>query len=310
MRWIGAAAVAVALAGCGGTGSTTQLVPATGPPNEIRVAVERLDEPSVEGAFGGLRPRFRLQSADARRIVAVRGGLRLEFVRMEPHRAAAAFRRGEVDVAPIALGDLQAALHDPALRGSVHVRPLLAVDVVRLDRRIPLAVRRLLWRAADREDYRALVPERAARAAYGLLPTAPAVRRASLRELKEEAAKLPHVQVRLHGGYEAQLLAAFWREAGLDVVAGSPPYNGRFERVAARFPGPRWLFVAALGPQALRTPTAVLARRLRSEATIVPIAWVAGAMLVSRRLAGWRQDELGTTDYSRVRIRRAPLTGG
>lgn len=312
-RPAGALVLAVVLAGCGGSHAEVPRVPATGPANLIRVAVERLDEPAVQSAFGGLHPRFRLVSADARRVVGARGDLRLEFVRMEPHAAAVAFRRAEVDVAPVPLGDLRAALLDPALRGSVRVRTLDGVDLVRLDRRIPLAVRRLLWDSAGREDYRALVSEREAPVAYGLLRSAPTVKRPSLRDLRavtdDEA--FPDVQVRIRGGYEAQLLAAFWREAGFDVIAGRPPYNARFERVVARYPGPRWLFAAVLGPRALRESPAALDRRLRTDATIVPIAWVASAKLVSRRLVGWRQDALGTTDYSRVRVHRtAVLTRG
>jgi hypothetical protein len=304
VRRLGVLALVVVAVGCDAGVRPAARVPATGPPGTIRVAVERLDDPSVQGAFGGLRPRFRLVSADAARIVGARRGLRVEFVRMEAHRAAVAFRRGQVDVAPVALGDIRAAQLDSSLRGSVRVRPLLAVDLVRLDRPIPLQVRRFLWLAAGREDYRALVPERAAPAAYGLLPDAAPVKRPSLRELRRQADELPPTRVRLRAGYEAELLAAFWREAGADVVVvREPPFDARFERVAARFPAERWLFAAALGPRSARGRLGALDRRLRSDATIVPIAWVAGAKLVSRRLSGWRQDELGTTDYALVRIR-------
>jgi hypothetical protein len=306
VRRLGLVALAAVAAGCGSGAETAALLPATGPPRTIRVAVERLDDPSVQSAFAGLRPRFRLVSSGSRQIVGVRHGLRVEFLRMGPHRAAAAFRRGRVDVAPVPLGDVRAALLDPALRGSVRVRPLLGVDLVRLDRSIPLEVRRFLWLSAGREDYRALVPERKAAVAGGLLATASPVRRPSLVELRSRAEKLPKVRIRLRGGYEAELLAALWQEAGVDVVpVAGPPSNARFERVVARFPRQRWLFAAVLGPGAVRGPLEALDARLRSDATVVPIAWVAGAKLVSRRLEGWRQDELGATDYSRVRVRPA-----
>jgi hypothetical protein len=36
---------------------------------------------------------------------------------------------------------------------------------------------------------------------------------------------------------------------------------------------------------------------------LVPISWVADARLVSPRLRGWREDELGSVDYARVRFR-------
>ena len=36
---------------------------------------------------------------------------------------------------------------------------------------------------------------------------------------------------------------------------------------------------------------------------LVPIAWVADARLVSPRLHGWREDELGSVDYGEVTLR-------
>ena len=36
---------------------------------------------------------------------------------------------------------------------------------------------------------------------------------------------------------------------------------------------------------------------------LVPIAWVADARLVSPRLHGWREDELGSVDYGAVTLR-------
>ena len=35
---------------------------------------------------------------------------------------------------------------------------------------------------------------------------------------------------------------------------------------------------------------------------LVPIAWVADARLVSPRLRGWREDELGSVDYGEVTL--------
>jgi hypothetical protein len=225
---------------------------------------------------------------------------------MDAVDAAVAFRKGEVDVAQVPLGDLKAVRLDPAVRGSVHVRQLLGVDLVRLDRRVPLAVRRLLWLAADRRDYGRLVPEGAAGAAWGLSRSAPAVDRPAPSELRRRAREVDplHFPVRIAGGYEAQLLAAWWREAGLDVRVRARGTNARFERVLAPFPSDEALFVAILGRGARGKQPAQLDRELRDRAEIVPIAWVAGAELVSPRLEGWSQDDLGRTDYSRVRIRR------
>jgi hypothetical protein len=208
-----------------------------------------------------------------------------------------------VDVAPVPLGDLKAVLRDPALRGSVRVRPLLGVDLVRLSPKIPVSVRRFLWLAADRADYRRLVPEDAAGPAYGLLRSAPPVKRPTLRELRRRAKALPRVQVRLAGGYEAELLAAWWRETGVDIVARTAGANAWFERHLAPYGADEALFVDLLGRSARGRKLAPLDAAVRRRAELVPISWVAGAKLVSRRLAGWRQDELGTTDYSSVRIR-------
>src|SRR5438093_295381 len=304
-RLLGASLVVLAVSGCDGRDRAALLVPAKGPRHTIRVAVESLGDPTIAPNVVelGRKPPFRVVDAGPRRIVAVRPGLRVEFVRMKPWAAAVAFRRGDVDVAPVPLGDLQAVLRDPAVRGSVHVRPLLGVDLVRLDRTIPLAVRRLLWLAADRADYRRLVAENAAGPAWGLLRSARSVDRPTRRELRSRAWPFHRLRIRLAGGYEAQLLAAWWREAGLDVTIAGPGANARFERVLAPYPSDEALLVSVLGRRARNRPPAALDRELRADARIVPIAWVAGAKLVSRRLVGWRQDELGRTDYSLVRLR-------
>ena len=304
-RVLGASLLALAVCGCHGHVRPVPLVPAHGPPHTIRVAVESLGDPTIAPNVVelGRKPPFRVVDAGPRHIVAMRPGLRVEFVRMAPWRAAVAFRHAEVDVAPVPVGDLQAVRRDPALRGSVRVRPLLGVDLVRLDPTLPLALRRLLWVAADRADYVRLIPEGAAGPAWGLLRSAPAVVRPSVHELRKRAWPLRNVHVRLAGGYEAQLLAAWWREAGIDVTVGRRGANARFERVPAPYPSDEALFVAVLGRSAQGRPPAQLDRALRASALVVPIAWDSGAKLVSRRLRGWSQDELGRTDYSRVGIR-------
>jgi hypothetical protein len=301
--------LALVVAGCDEQKREAAPVPATGPPSTIRVAVETLGDPTIARNVVemGHKPPFRVIDAGPKRIVAVRPGLRVEFVRMEPHRAALAFRRAEVDVAPIALGDIKAVQLDPALHGSVHVRALRGLDLIRFDSSVPPPVRRFLWRAVDRADYRRLVAEDAAGAAYGLLQTAPPVKRPGLGTLKEEAkalrARYPGTWVRLAGGYEAELVAAFWREVGATVFVTRRNANAHFERVLAPYGADEALFVALLGRDARGKDLAALDQSLRDRAEIVPIAWVASGKLVSRRLVGWGEDELGTTDYSRVHIR-------
>lgn len=264
--------------------------------------------------------RFRTVNAGPKRIAAGRPGLTLEFVRMEPHAAAQAFRRGEIDAAPVALGDIKAALADSVVGPRVHVRPIRAVDVVRLDlRRGALAglpnTRRAFWESADRLDYQALVPEGAAARAYGLLATARPARAPLLREFRRRAAALPPVTVPLGVGrdpdlrYGATLLAAQWREVGLaaSVLRSAPD---RFERLRALYDAPEALFLALQpnpSPLLRRALAAddpmpflrLLDTRLRNDAAVIPVSWVASAWLVSPRLRGWRQDALGAVDYTR-----------
>ncbi len=228
--------------------------------------------------------RFRSVNAGPARITVRRPGLTLQFVRMEPHAAAQAFRRGDVDAAPVALGDIKAALADPVVGRRVHVRPVRAL-------------------------------ERAAARASGLLAGAPVARAPLLREFRRRAAKLAPGRVRLAAGgdadllYGASLLAAQWREVGLGpaVVRSAPD---RFERLRAAYDAPEALFLALqrspspLLRQALaaRDPLPFLRRldaRLRRDASVVPVAWVVSAWLVSPGLRGWRQDALGTVDYTR-----------
>ena len=251
------------------------------------------------------------------RVVATRPGLRLEFVRMEPRAAAAAFARGEVDVAPVPLGELRASLASPSLRGRVRVRPLDGLDVVRFDApgsalaSLP-NTRRAYWLTADRVDYALLASDGLGRPAAGLLADAKAPTAARVRDARGRIGSLPPVRVPIAGDPAlASIPVADWRDRGLGpvVAAGAPD---RLERLTALYPGPEGLFLAlqprpgALLRQALAAadPLPALRRldaQLRREATVVPLARRVGARLVSPRLRGWRQDALGRADYLRVR---------
>ena len=276
----------------------------------------------------GVRGVRRVHAVDAgpRQISFTRDGRRYEFLRIEPHEAAVAFRRGEVDVAPVAVGDLRAALLDPVVGPRVRVRPIFAVDVVRFDlvrgalARAP-EVRHAYWLSAAREEYAALVPERAAGPAYGLLRDDPVVKPPNPRRFFPYATGLAQPRVRLSPGrdaelaYGAGLLAADWRDSGLHahVVRSAPD---TFERLVAAYAEPEGIFLT-LEPRpgpllrqavAASDPLPILRRidaRLRASAAIVPVAWVASARLVSSRLRGWRQDGLGAVDYTKVRVLRA-----
>jgi hypothetical protein len=238
---------------------------------------------------------FQLVSASPTKIVARRPGLRLVFRRLEPHAALREFRAGRLDEAPVPLGDLQAALRDSELKPAVRVQRLLAVDLVAFDlHRGSLAhlpeLRGVYDATADRADYQALVPEFEAPPAENLVDRGPPNAREALlrtRRAKQEISSLPKVAVRIaipadpDLAYGAGLLVAAWRDIGLGAMLGGKPTDARFERLLSAYPRLEALTAAA-------------------PAGAVPIAWVVDARLVSPRLRGWREDELGAVDYTSV----------
>jgi hypothetical protein len=245
--------------------------------------------------------RFRAVSAGPGRIVATRPGLRLEFVRMEPHAAVAAFERGEVDVAPVPLGDIRWTQSRPGLRRSLRLRPLDAVDVVRLDPGLPVAMRRAYWLTADRVDFSLLASDGIGRPAFGLLHGSPRVTPKEVRDARDEIATLPTRAVAVTGEAElASIAVADWRALGLRPLV-SARGRSRFVRLTALYPGADGL-LRALEPRLPARPLASVDARLRRDATVVPLAWAVGARLVSRRVRGWSQDALGRADYLRVRV--------
>ena len=245
--------------------------------------------------------RFRGVSAGPGRIVATRPGLRLEFVRMEPHAAVAAFERGAVDVAPVPLGDIRWTQSRPRLRPLLRLRPLDALDVVRLDPRLPVALRRAYWLTADRADFSLLASDGIGRPAFGLLHGSPRVTPKEVRDARDGIPALPTRAVAVAGDAEfASIPVADWRALGLRPLV-SAHGRSRFERLAALYPGADGL-LRALEPRLPARPPASVDARLRLDATVVPLAWAVGARLVSRRLRGWRQDALGRADYLRARV--------
>ena len=273
-------------------------------PDEHRLVLS-LREPDPELPYAltelaaaprGVPGPFRVVSAGPRRIVAERPGLQLEFRKLEPHAALRLYRRGRLDEAPVPLGDLRALQRDPLLSGEVRVRRLLAVDLVVFDPHGSLArrpeLRRVYYETADRADYQALVPEFAAPPAENLTERGEPNARAAVlaaRRARRRIRSLPRVTVRFATpadpdlAYGAGLLVASWRDLGLGAVLGGSHPDARFERVLPPFPKLDALRAGVPGEQ------------------IAPIAWVADARLVSPRLRGWREDELGAVDYTRVR---------
>jgi hypothetical protein len=205
------------------------------------------------------------------RIAARRHGVTVDFRQVEPHRAAVLFRRGELDEAPVALGDIRAARADDTVESAVRVRRLRAIDAL-VPTHLAASVRRTLDETADRVDYAVLVPEDPA-AAFKSPPAR--VFRAARRGIPG----LPHTWVRIAVAddptlrYGAGLLVASWRDLGLRVRIADRNADARFVRVASLPKG------------------------------AIPIARAVDARLVSPRVRGWREDARGVVDYARVKLR-------
>ena len=240
------------------------------------------------------------------------GGTRLVFRRLGRLATLRAIRRGDVDEAPIPLGDVGDFRSSPAL----HVRRLLAVDALtfRPDA-MPRSIRRAYADTANRGDYQALVAEDEAAAAYGLVGHSNSLDPAAFRHALSTIRSLPLRRVRIAVPadatlqYGVRLLLAQWREVGLGptLVPAGAPADAAFVRDAALYPQDEALLRplgldAALGADDQRPAFDRLDAQLRASASVVPISWVADARWVSPRLHGWREDVLGDVDYTRVRL--------
>ncbi len=262
----------------------TLVVRTTDPELPLKLTEVAYAPPGVPGPF-------RLISASPSRIVAERKGVRVELRKLEPFRALRLFRAGKLDEAPVPLGDIRATKLDPQLEPALRVRRLLAADAVVFDRSIPRNVRSVYDDTADRADYQALVPEFEAPPAEDLRQRGkPSASQAAiaLRDAKQRIPSLPKVAVGFSPGsdpalaYGTSLLVAAWRDLGLGAHVGGD--DAQLVRLAA--PYPKLSSLMAYG-----------------RANVVPIAWVADARLVSPRLQGWREDELGSVDYTLVSAR-------
>jgi hypothetical protein len=246
----------------------------------------------VAAAPPGVPGPFRLIRASPERIIAEREGVRVDLRRLEPHAALWLFRAGKLDEAPVPIGDIRAARLDPQLAPALRVRRLLAADVALFDAAVPREVEQVYDDTADRADYQALVSEFEAPPAEDLHARGrPSASEAAiaLREARKRIPSLPRVAVRFARpanatlAYGTNLLVASWRDLGLGALVGGQPH-ARLVRLAALYPKLRALTEQARGKR------------------VVPIAWVADARLVSPRLRGWREDELGGVDYAAVTL--------
>jgi len=248
----------------------------------------------VAAAPPGVPGPFRLISASPKRVVAERNGVRVDVRKLEPYAALKLFRAGKLDEAPVPLGDIRAVKLDPQLAPALRVRRLLAADVVSFSPSVPTAVRKVYDDTADRADYQALVPEFQAPPAENLTEHGqPSASKAAiaLRDAKKHISGLPRIPVQFQQprdptlAYGLNLLVASWRDLGLGAFVSGARQHTTFKRLLAPYPRPEAL------------------TRLGGSGLVVPIAWVADAHLVSPRLQGWSEDELGNVDYARVRLR-------
>lgn len=250
----------------------------------MRVALDPdLGERSIGRAIAG---QFRLVRRSADRVVIRRPGLTVVFRRMEPYAALQAFRRGELDEAPVPQGEIRALEAHPTLSSALRARALQGMDAVVLPAGLSPALRRVFQLTVPRPEYQALISERVAAPAYGLKPgaepTSPADARAargSIRGLSPPRLTLG-VANRPELVEAAELVWAEWRQLGLPIRLQPGARNADMR------------FVRAI-------PSSELAAR---PDDVVPLGWVAEARLVSPRVHGWRMDELGVVDYSRVSL--------
>ena len=270
---------------------------------------------------------FRFVSGSPNRVVVRNDQLTVIFRRLGTYAAERAFREGQVDEAPVPLGDVVADRKDPALRSAVRTRRLLALDLVAFHDVDP-KLRSAYWQTADRTDYEQLVPEEDGASAYAVVGAGPGADPAAFRKAVHQIPSLPRVPVRIAVPpdpalrYGARLLYANWRDLGLGprLVSEAAGSAASFQRLLALYPqdeaipaelalrdglGSRRELERAL---AATDQTAVLKQfddRLRGSAAVIPIAWVVDTRLVSPRLQGWREDLLGSVDYTSVRSQAA-----
>jgi hypothetical protein len=255
---------------------------------------------------------FRLVHGSPNRVELARGGVRLVVRRLSGIAVVRALRAGELDEAPVPLGDVGLFRSD---RSTLRLRELLAVDVVAFRRgAVPPDVRSAYWQTANRGDYSALVAQDGAPPAFSLAGSVAKADPAAYRRAVKSIPSLPQVAVRIAVPpdpvlqYGMRILYAQWRELGLgpQVVGRRGAPDAELRRVAAVYPQQEALLgghTTALGAGDQRSAFERLDDDLRRSADVIPICWVADARWVSPRLRGWNEDVLGDVDYTNVRLR-------
>jgi hypothetical protein len=264
---------------------------------------------------------FHLVSGSANRVVVRGPTLTVVFRRYTVRGAERAFEHGEVDEAPVPLGDI--AWTRSRLGAAVHSRTLLALDGVVFGKLRP-ALRRVYWQTADRSDYADLVPESSGATAVSVVATSRKAAPRAYRNAVKSIGTLPRTQVRIGVPpdpvlrYGARLLYGEWRDVGLGprLVTEPAAADGSFARLFAAYPqaealpaqlvledgiGSRTLLLRALAATGQDATLTRFDDDLRASASFVPVAWVVDARLVSPRLRDWRENAVGDIDYSAVR---------
>jgi hypothetical protein len=269
---------------------------------------------TVAAAPRGVPGPFRLVRGSAKRVELEHDGITLVFRRMSGIAVLRALHAGQLDEAPVPLGDVGLFRSDPS---TLRVRDLLALDVVAFRQGVAPALRRAYWETANRTDYQALVAGNGAAAAYGIAGHAAKADPAEYRRTVKTIPSLPLRAVRIsvpRDGtlqYGARLLYAQWRELGLgpQLVAPGSGADADVSRVIAVYPQTEALLGALGVPTALASVDQKNAferadAALRRTAAIIPVCWVADARWVSPRLRGWSEDVLGNVDYTNVTVGR------
>src|SRR5262249_21833080 len=115
---------------------------------------------AVAAAPRGVPGPFHLVRGTRRRVELTRNGLMLVFSRRSGRVGLSAIRRGEIDDAPVPLGDVGLFRSDSS---GLRARSLLGLDALQFGNDAePLALRRAYWETANRSDYEALVAQHVA----------------------------------------------------------------------------------------------------------------------------------------------------
>jgi hypothetical protein len=234
-----------------------------GPPRTLRVALDPL--------LG--EAQLRASSAPP--------GLHIVFRPMDPHAAVRAFRRGELDEAPVRQGEIRAVEADPVLGPALRARELRGLDVVVFPPGLPRELLAAYRLTAPRAEYQQLIGEQVARAVEPAGAAEFRRARASIRTLPAMplAIGIPTEPELAEG---AELAWAEWRQLGFPLrrVPESADADIRFLRMV---------------------PPAQAERE-----NVIALGWVAEARLVSPRVRGWAMDERGLVDYSKVSLEPGP----